>query len=58
MITMFGRFIETKRDLILELTHRGLIAIRAKGKILGSPKNNGKSRLDGKETEIIILIKK
>ena len=58
MVTMFGLFAEIERDLISERTKEGLIAARAKGKVLGRPKGNGKSRLDGKETEIIILIKK
>ena len=58
MVTMFGLFAEIERDLISERTKEGLIAARAKGKVLGRPKGNGKSRLDGKETEITMLMGK
>ena len=58
MVTMFGLFAEIERDLISERTREGLIAARAKGKILGRPKGIGKSKLDGKETEIKILLEK
>jgi DNA invertase Pin-like site-specific DNA recombinase len=58
MVTMFGLFAEIERDLISERTKEGLIAARAKGKILGRPKGHGKSRLDGKENEIRILLGK
>ncbi len=58
MVTMFGLFAEIERDLISERTREGLIAARAKGKILGRPKGHGKSRLDGKETEITMLMEK
>ena len=58
MVTMFGLFAEIERDLISERTREGLIAARAKGKILGRPKGIGKSKLDGKEAEIKILLDK
>jgi DNA invertase Pin-like site-specific DNA recombinase len=59
MVTMFGLFAEIERDLISERTKEGLAAARAKGKILGRPKGVlGKSKLDGKEEEIQLLLKK
>ena len=58
MVTMVGLFAEIERDLISERTREGLIAARAKGKILGRPKGIGKSKLDGKEAEIKILLEK
>jgi len=59
MVTMFGLFAEIERDLISERTCEGLIAARAKGRILGRPKGSwGPSRLDGKEMEIQMLLGK
>lgn len=59
MITMFGLFAEIERDLISERTKEGLAAARAKGKRLGRPKGSlGKSKLDGKEEEIRLLLLK
>lgn len=58
MVTMFGLFAEIERDLISERTREGLQAARSKGKNLGRPKGVGKSKLDGKETEIKILLDK
>ena len=59
MITMFGLFAEIERDLISERTREGLVAARAKGKVLGRPKgSHGKSILDGKEAEIKTLLSK
>lgn len=52
MITMFSLFAEIERDLISERTKSGLAKARAEGKLLGRPKGNGKSKLDGKEQEI------
>ena len=50
---------QTERDLISERTREGLIAARAKGRILGRPKGSfGPSRLDGKESEIKMLLHK
>jgi DNA invertase Pin-like site-specific DNA recombinase len=59
MVTMFGLFAEIERDLISERTREGLVAARAKGRVLGRPKgSHGSSRLDGKETEIKMLLGK
>jgi len=59
MITLFSLFAEIERDLISERTKEGLAAARAKGKIIGRPKGIlGKSRLDGKEKEIQLLLQK
>lgn len=58
MVTMFGLFAEIERDLISERTREGLQNARDKGKILGRPKGIGKSRLDGKEAEIKVLLDK
>ncbi|MBI1928947.1 recombinase family protein [Candidatus Poribacteria bacterium] len=59
MITLFSLFAEIERDLISERTKEGVIAARAKGKVLGRPKGVlGKSKLDGKEEEIRFLLQK
>lgn len=59
MVTMFGLFAEIERDLISERTCEGLAAARAKGRVLGLPKgSHGPSKLDGKESEIQMLISK
>lgn len=59
MITLFSLFAEIERDLISERTKEGLAQARAKGKIIGRPKGAlGKSRLDGKENEIQLLLQK
>ena len=59
MVTMFGLFAEIERDLISERTCEGLAAARAKGRVLGRPKgSHGRSRLDGKEDEIKMLLAK
>ena len=59
MITLFSLFAEIERNLISERTKEGVMAARAKGKILGRPKGVlGKSRLDGKEEEIRLLLQK
>jgi DNA invertase Pin-like site-specific DNA recombinase len=59
MLTLFGLFAEIERDLIAERTKEGLIAAQAKGKRLGRPKGAlGKSKLDGKEQEIQLLLRK
>jgi DNA invertase Pin-like site-specific DNA recombinase len=45
--------------LISERTREGLASARAKGRLLGRPKDVlGKSRLDGKEEEIRVLLQK
>ncbi len=59
MIALFGLFAEVERDLIAERTKEGLAAAKAKGKRLGRPKGAlGKSKLDGKEAEIELLLQK
>ena len=59
MITLFGLFAEVERDLISERTKEGLAAAKAKGKLLGRPKGAlGKSKLDGKEEDIRMLLGK
>jgi DNA invertase Pin-like site-specific DNA recombinase len=59
MITLFGLFAEVERDLISQRTKEGLAAARAKGRLLGRPKGTlGKSKLDGKEEEIRMLLEK
>ena len=58
MVTMFGLFAEIERDLISERTKEGLVAARANGKILGRPKGIGRSKLDGQETQIAMLLGK
>ena len=59
MITLFGLFAEVERDLISQRTKEGLAAARAKGRLLGRPKGAlGKSKLDGKEEEIQMLLEK
>ena len=59
MIALFGLFAEVERDLIAERTREGLAAAKAKGQRLGRPKGAlGKSKLDGKEEEITLLLHK
>ena len=59
MIALFGLFAEVERDLISERTKEGLVAVRAKGRLLGRPKGSlGTSKLDGKEGEIRMLLEK
>ena len=59
MIALFGLFAEVERDLISERTKEGLVAAKAQGRLLGSPKGKqGKSKLDGKEKEIRALLSK
>ena len=59
MVAMFGLFAEIERDLISERTKQGLAAARKKGKLLGRPKGTlGKSKLDGEEEEIKMLLAK
>jgi DNA invertase Pin-like site-specific DNA recombinase len=59
MIALFGLFAEVERDLISQRTKEGLAAARAKGRLLGRPKGAlGKSKLDGKEGEIRMLLEK
>jgi DNA invertase Pin-like site-specific DNA recombinase len=59
MIALFGLFAEVERDLISQRTKEGLAAARAKGRLLGRPKGSlGKSKLDGKEEEVRMLLEK
>jgi DNA invertase Pin-like site-specific DNA recombinase len=59
MVALFGLFAEVERDLISERTKEGLAAARAKGHLLGRPRGSlGRSKLDGKEAEIRILLEK
>ena len=59
MITLFALFSEVERDLISERTKEGLAAAKAKGRLLGRPKGSlGRSKLDGREQEIQMLLKK
>ena len=59
LVALFGLFAEVERDLISERTREGLASARAKGRLLGRPKGVlGKSRLDGKEEEIRVLLQK
>ncbi len=56
---LFGLFAEVERDLISERTKEGLAAARARGRLLGRPKGSlGKSKLDGKEGEVRMLLEK
>lgn len=58
-VGLFALFAEIERDLISERTKQGLLAARMKGKLIGRPKGStGKSKLDGKEEEIIELLSK
>jgi DNA invertase Pin-like site-specific DNA recombinase len=59
MIALFGLFAEVERDLISQRTKEGLAAARPKGRLLGRPNGAlGKSKLDGKEEEIRMLLEK
>ncbi len=59
MIALFGLFVEIERDLISRRTKEGLLAAKASGKKLGRPMGSlGKSKLDGKEAEIRLLLEK
>ena len=56
---MFSLFAEIGRDLISERTKEGIAAARAKGKVIGRPEGTlGKSKLDGREEEIRLLLNK
>jgi DNA invertase Pin-like site-specific DNA recombinase len=56
-ITFFSLFAELERDLNSLRTKEALAALKREGKRLGRPKGIvGKSRLDGKETEISKLV--
>src|SRR3954452_3767226 len=59
MVALFGLFAEVERDLISQRTKEGLATARAQGRLLGRPKGAlGKSKLDGKEEEVRMLLEK
>jgi DNA invertase Pin-like site-specific DNA recombinase len=59
MIAMFGLLAELERDLISERTTEGIKSAQNSGVKFGRPKGKlGKSKLDGKEAEIKILLEK
>jgi DNA invertase Pin-like site-specific DNA recombinase len=59
LITLFSLLAELERDLISERTKAALNAARINGKTLGRPKGSiSKSKLDGKEDEILMLMGK
>ena len=58
IVTIFSLLAELERDLISERTRIALARVKASGKKLGRPRGVGKSRLDGKETEIRNLMDK
>lgn len=59
LITLFSLLAELERDLISERTKSALHAAKINGKVLGRPKGSiSKSKLDGKEDEIRILLQK
>ncbi len=59
MVALFALFAEVEHDLISERTKEGLAKAQASGKKLGRPKGTlGKSRLNGKEREIQVLLEK
>jgi DNA invertase Pin-like site-specific DNA recombinase len=59
MVALFGLFAEVERDTISERTKEGLVAARARGRLLGRPNGSrGRSKLDGKEGEIRMLLEK
>jgi DNA invertase Pin-like site-specific DNA recombinase len=57
MMTMFSLFAEIERELLSLRTKEALAAARAAGKRLGRPPGtHGRSKLDGKETQIKELL--
>ena len=57
MVTLFSLFAEIERELISLRTKEALAAARAAGKRLGRPPGtHGRSKLDGKETQIKELL--
>lgn len=58
-VTIFGLLAELERELISQRTKDGLAAARNAGKQLGRPRGSqGKSKLNGKEEEIKLLLGK
>ncbi|HOD97386.1 MAG TPA: recombinase family protein [Syntrophales bacterium] len=59
MVTVFSLLAELERDLVSQRTKAALAALKAQGKKLGRPVGTkGKSKLDGKEPEIIAFLDK
>lgn len=59
LVTLFSLLAELERDLISERTKSALVAAKANGKTLGRPRGSlSKSKLDGKEDEILMLMDK
>ena len=59
MVTVFSLLAELERDLISQRTKAALAAMKAGGRTLGRPVGKlGKSRLDGREGEIRMLLDK
>lgn len=59
MVTVFSLMAELERDLVSQRTKTALAGLKASGKTLGRPKGSpGKSRLDGREDEIRLLLEK
>ena len=57
-VAMFGLFAEVERELISQRTKEGIAKARASGKRIGRPKGKGKSKLDGREAEIVAYLDK
>ena len=56
---VFASISQFERERISERTKEGIAAARARGKVIGRPKGAlGKSKLDGKEEDIQLLLKK
>jgi len=59
MVTIFSLLAELERDLVSQRTKAALAALKAQGKKLGRPVGTkGKSKLDGKEPEILAFLEK
>jgi len=59
MVTIFSLLAELERDLVSQRTKTALAALKAQGKTLGRPVGKkGKSKLDGKEPEILAFLDK
>lgn len=59
MVTIFSLLAELERDLVSQRTKAALALLKASGKTLGRPKgSHGKSKLDGREDEIRMLLEK
>ena len=59
MVTIFSLLAELERDLVSQRTKAAFAALKAQGKKLGRPVGTkGKSKLDGKEPEILAFLEK